>query len=171
MTDSFSTTNNITLCVCGCGQVTVFYQGKYRKYIYNHNHKGRNAPHWKGGIKIDKDGYILIWKPDHHYANSQGYVRKHRLVYEEFYRCCLLSWILIHHKDSDKQNNNINNIEPMSRRQHRNHHFPKLDISNRYCLVCKSDKTYVRKNGQYVWYKYENGYICSSCYDKRRIYV
>src|SRR5689334_22036255 len=38
---------------------------------------------WKGGRRIDKDGYVLIYAPDHPQATKAGYVREHRLVMEQ----------------------------------------------------------------------------------------
>ena len=53
-------------------------------------HKGSNNPNWKGGRKIDSNGYVLIWKPDHPFADVKGYVLEHRLVVEEHLKCILL---------------------------------------------------------------------------------
>src|SRR5271157_273377 len=45
-------------------------------------HGAQNSA-WKGGRRVDADGYILLWMPEHPAANSGGYVREHRLVAEE----------------------------------------------------------------------------------------
>ncbi len=37
---------------------------------------------------------------------------------------------------------------------------------NRVCKLCESTTTYVQPNGKIRWYKYEDGYVCNSCYRK-----
>ena len=49
--------------------------------------------------------------------------------------------------------------------------IPRIEIhndNNTICLLCESTETYIKKNGHPQWFIYENGYICSKCYDKRR---
>lgn len=41
-------------------------------------------------------------------------------------------------------------------------------LSYRFCEICGSDKTYIRKNGYAMWYKNDNGFLCSKC--RRRVY-
>ncbi len=66
---------------------------------------------WKGGRTVDKQGYLLLHRPDHPYATANGYVRAHRLVMEE-----RLGWFLeptevVHHIDKDPSNNDPSNLE------------------------------------------------------------
>jgi hypothetical protein len=44
--------------------------------------RGKDNPSWKGGRRVDEQGYVQILMPDHPYARS-GYVAEHRLVVEE----------------------------------------------------------------------------------------
>jgi hypothetical protein len=44
---------------------------------------GAGNPCWRGGEVTDKDGYILVLRPDHPNCDRHGYVRKHRLVMEK----------------------------------------------------------------------------------------
>jgi len=119
---------------------------------------------------VEKDGYVVVYKPDHHYHDRYGYVKEHRLVYEEYHKCCLLSWILIHHKNRNRSDNRIENLEPMTQPKHTSHHFTK-DMSDRKCSDCGNNKTrgYWR-NGvmAYGWYKDGmGGFICKNCYEVR----
>ena len=68
---------------------------------------------WKGGRMLKK-GYWLILRRDHRFANSQGYVREHRIIVEDQWNCCLLPWADVHHRDGDKQNNAWYNLWPMT---------------------------------------------------------
>lgn len=66
---------------------------------------GRKHPNWKGGKKKCQ-GYILIHKPEHPFAESKGYIRKNRLVMEEKLGRYLLPEEVVHHinkiKDDDR---------------------------------------------------------------------
>lgn len=43
---------------------------------------------------------------------------EHRAVYEEYYNCCLLNWVDIHHKNGNKLDNSIENLEPIAHGKH-----------------------------------------------------
>lgn len=79
---------------------------------------GEKNGRWKGGINIDKDGYILVKKRDHPHCDPRGYVRQHRFVYEEYHKCCLLRCSVIHHKNGNKQDNRIENLQLISKKEH-----------------------------------------------------
>lgn len=85
---------------------------------------GEDNPSWKGGVRLDEQGYIQILRPDHPQARS-GYVAEHRLVVEErtrndFPDCPFLIEIggekylnpkaVVHHIDEDKTNNSSSNL-------------------------------------------------------------
>ena len=71
---------------------------------------GENHPMWKGGIKIHEQGYIYRWKPEHPFADNQGYVREHRLVMEEYIGRYLTKEEVVHHKNGVKTDNKIENL-------------------------------------------------------------
>ena len=83
---------------------------------------------WKGGKYLDSDGYYKIWSPNHPFKDGRGYVFEHRLVYERYYNCCLLPWILIHHINEIKTDNRIENLDPMTREEHSRYHFKNKKI-------------------------------------------
>lgn len=72
---------------------------------------GSGNPRWKGGRILDKDGYWMIYSPKHPFKNAIGYVREHRLVMEKFLGRYLMSIEVIHHKDENKQNNKLSNLQ------------------------------------------------------------
>lgn len=167
---------------CGCGEVIFKYdkRGRPRRFKWKHqtrgihnnnyNRKGSLAFGWKGGIKKDKDGYLYEYCPNHPFTNNTKCVYQHRLVYERYYNCILLPSTLIHHIDGNRQNNIIENLQPMYNNQHTKIHFTK-DMSDRSCFICKSKKTYINKKGYTTWFKYMDGFVCHKCGLKIRYHI
>ena len=63
------------------------------------------------------EGYCLIYQPEH--PNScNGYIGEHRLIMETSLGRYLSSDEIIHHKDGNKQNNDIDNLQLMRRSSH-----------------------------------------------------
>ncbi len=75
---------------------------------------GDQHPQWRGGVTIS-NGYVMRYAPNHPHARrvhkSGGYVQEHRLVMEEHLGRLLLPGEVVHHKDSDRANNAIDNLE------------------------------------------------------------
>lgn len=85
------------------------------------NNKGENNPAWKGeGIsgKWYKNVMLEPSSPFFAMATSCGRkgrksraVREHRLVVAQHLGRCLLPWEIVHHKNGDKRDNRIENLE------------------------------------------------------------
>jgi len=69
-----------------------------------------NKNSWKGGIKISTKGYILLYIPQHPYANNQGYMHRSRLVMEKRLKRYLKLTETIHHKNSIKNDDRPENL-------------------------------------------------------------
>ena len=48
--------------------------------------------------------------------------RLHRLIYEDYHNCTLLPHAIIHHKDGNKLNNCIDNLEVLTKEEHQKIH-------------------------------------------------
>lgn len=85
------------------------------------------------------NGYKVIYKPNHfnHTLNNKGYngyVYEHRYVVEVEIGRALYDTEVIHHKDGNKLNNNIDNLEVTDRIEHgKKHHTIYSDV---YCVDC-----------------------------------
>lgn len=164
------------LCSCGCNILLLIIdkKGRIRRYISGHNwrnkqrNRGTKACHWKGGFRETNNGkYLEIYNPDHPFSNSHRYQRYHRYVYEQFYKCMLLSYTIIHHIDGNTRNNDIVNLEPIiGNIKHLADKHNRKDKTKRLCKYC-NDKTLVRLNGTEVWIGNDkDGFICNRCYCK-----
>jgi hypothetical protein len=154
-----------------------------RKPPRGHNFKlidqrGENNPMWKGGAPVqDKDGYWLIYKPDHPYRNSRNKVFLHRLIYEDYLSIIfdepmyLPEGSEIHHINEDKEDNSLINLKYMdTRKDHKQEHL--VDYSGIVCKTCGTSETSKRSdNGRPRWKGNEiDGYECELC-DKKRYYL
>jgi hypothetical protein len=80
-------------------------------------------PNWKGGRSVASNGYVLIRVgTEHHLADVRGYAYEHRLVAEEKLGRRLRTDEEVHHVDGKQTNNAPENIEVVTRAEHRFEH-------------------------------------------------
>jgi hypothetical protein len=138
---------NLIDCACGCG--TKIWgrdkDGRPTQYAKGHSNRGRKREdvrrrvgerhwRWKGGRYKDVHGYWLVKKPDHPQANNNGYVREHRLVYEDSRNCCIIPQLLgqpihVHHRDGNRANNVWYNLMLVLKSEHTKIHYPRQDFN------------------------------------------
>ena len=73
--------------------------------------QGENHSSWKGGEIATSTGYISVWKRGHPCADKKGYVLKHRLITEEHLGRYLKPHEVVHHKNGNRSDNRIENLE------------------------------------------------------------
>jgi len=78
-------------------------------------HSGPQHPHWQGG-RSHTQGYVTLRQPD------GRKVREHRRVMAEHLGRPLARTELVHHRDGNRANNAIENLEVMTRGGHTRHH-------------------------------------------------
>jgi hypothetical protein len=121
---------------------------------------------------------MRILRREHPRTDHKGYVFEHILMYEDFYKCCLLRWGTIHHKNEIKTDNRVENLQGFTNQKHVSIHQrgkPRIKES-RICSRCESDNTSMQlgKNRfmyTELWYKIDNDeYYCYKCYMKYYYY-
>lgn len=130
-----------------------------------------NGPNWKGGKPKTSTGYILQYSPKHKFASVEGYVPKHRLIWEIYHKACLLKWSNVHHINHVRDDNRIENLEAMTSWKHTYDH-KKQDFTNRFCYNCNG-KTQIL-NGRENWFKHpiiKQVYLCRKCYRKKTLLI
>ena len=84
--------------------------------------KGEQHPAWKGGMCVDRDGYLKRYAPDHPWPRRRGYVREHVRIMELHLGRRITASESVHHIDHDRTNNSLENLELMERGAHSRHH-------------------------------------------------
>lgn len=73
-------------------------------------HTGPAHGSWKEGRIVDKDGYVLLWCAEKRRKHTH-YVLEHHLVMEAHIGRRLRKGEVVHHRDKNKANNQIENLE------------------------------------------------------------
>lgn len=174
-------------CGCDCGEMIPNYDkyGRPRRFKAGHfftmpinlgrklteEHKkriGRSGEknwNYRGGRSLHSGGYMRLNLQN---GKKDPRVLEHRIIYEKHYKCCLLSWIQIHHKNHNKKDNRPENLEPLTAKQHAQKH--RKDMSDRLCIVCDSGNTLIYK-GRPVWRRHpvtKQKWVCNKCADRIR---
>lgn len=125
-----------THCGCGCGdlldRISPFTKSLVlRSFLPKHCGSGPKARHWKGGRITLPSGYVLVYSPDHPDANADGYIREHRLIAESIVGRRLYENEVVHHKDGNRSNNALDNLEVCKSVAHHNNKHKKIDLARR----------------------------------------
>lgn len=87
--------------------------------------------HWKGNQKerrINGRGYAEIFKPEHPNANEAGYVKEHVWLITKQIGRGLTRVEVVHHKNSNKLDNRLLNLQLMTRSEHTKLHWKMSEL-------------------------------------------
>lgn len=90
---------------------------------------------WKGGWHFDGRGYIKVLNPGHRRANHDGYTLKHVDIFEDYHKCCMLSWGVVHHINEKRSDNRIENLQGMTKSKHTSMHAKKRQELRRQIIA------------------------------------
>ena len=88
-----------------------------------------------GGFNMDANGYVMIFMPQHHRANSWGVVYEHIIKAEEMLSRALKDEEVVHHRDGNRANNNYNNLLVFHTKSEHTR-FHKLNDTSVKFLIC-----------------------------------
>lgn len=83
------------------------------RVVGKNKYPGSEHPAWKGGRWINDQGYVRIWlsPEDRIYHGVKQNILEHRLVMSRHLGRPLTSHETVHHKNGNKQDNRIENLE------------------------------------------------------------
>ena len=126
----------------------------------------------KSRKRIIENGYIKVYEPNHPTSNLSGYCLEHRMIAWDNGLITDLSQI-VHHKNTDKQCNELWNLESMINGDHTTLHHkgrckPRNDSRkcsfNRCDTLTASKYGFCRKHYKLQWQRLKNG-IISNIYE------
>ncbi len=106
------------------------------KRLMSRKSLGENNSNWKGGRTVSGGGYIMVLCKNHPYSDVNGRVKEERLVIEKHINRYLKREEIIHHKNRDKKDNRIENLQIVSTKEHAEIHHS----GNKYNLNRKVSK-------------------------------
>ena len=131
------------------------YFGVSKKLILNHmkrfdiprnprpskKKKPKKIDTFHKGYIITWNGYKMIYKPEHPHSDGKGYIREHILVMEKHLGRYLTEDEIVHHIDENKLNNDISNLQLMTKYEHKCYHSSKprknIDLEKAKDLLLK----------------------------------
>lgn len=96
--------------------------------VRQYSRSGSSHSQWKGGITNHSDGYVEIHISNvetkfYGMSQSTGHILYHRYVMAKHLDRALHPNELVHHKDGNKLNNDINNLDLCDKRSHGRLHY------------------------------------------------
>lgn len=119
----------------GCDRLAKARQWCEKHYQRWHEHGDPEKmvrPNYGAKRRLHVQGYVMIWEPDHPLAMAYGYVFEHRKVLHDA-GIEVPEGCHVHHKNEDKTDNRVENLEVLTAQEHTRHHIEELGtVTNQY---------------------------------------
>ena len=109
-----------------------------RRAISERNSCNYNGMNGYGHTKKQNQGYVLAYAPKHPNAHADGYVMLHTIIMEQHIGRYLTHGEVVHHINHDKEDNNINNLQLMTKYEHQSMHMKERHEKRRNALSTAS---------------------------------
>lgn len=105
--------------------VKIGKSGKGKKLTDDHKKRISESRklHASGHIKVRLDGYRALYYPDYPHSNNEGYVMEHVYIMEQHIGRLLHDNECVHHKNFDRADNRIENLQLMTKQEHMSYHM------------------------------------------------
>ena len=111
-------------------------------------------------------GYWLTYKPDHPYANKDGYIPEQRLLMEELIGRYVNPLVEdVHHEDEDVQNNILANLILLTKTEHRRLHAGWKLIDGEWWKMCTGCDRLLKVEGNFYKRHSSHNEYMSKCID------
>lgn len=103
-------------------------------------YRGKKSKAWKGGRFIAKNGYVMVYLPDHPRSYSNGYALEHVVIAEREIGRAILPTECVHHINHIKTDNRPANLEVITTRRHKSIHMKERHKEGSV-VISKRDKS------------------------------
>lgn len=97
-----------------------------KKGLWSKHMKGRTGaahPAFKGNRPIaDRNGYLRVYDPTHPWRRNKGIIQEHVRIMELHIGRRIAPDEVVHHRDHNRQNNNLENLQLLKRGEHSSRH-------------------------------------------------
>jgi hypothetical protein len=116
------------------------------------NERSSKSSNWRGGVRLNKRGYRLVYCPEHPNCQKSGFILEHRLVMERHIGRFLKREERVHHINKIKTDNRIINLQLFANEsEHQSsisHHFGQFVWKGRESK--RKMELYFKKRPQYL---------------------
>lgn len=140
----------------------------------NRNHQGKferirnewSLENFDDGY-IDNRGRFRVWMPTHPRSYNEGYILRAIVTYEKYHNVIVPKEMDIHHKDGNRLNDSIENLEMLSHGRHAVLTQSKRTLESQITKICEHCKnTFIIKRGRLNDRTRASRFCSLSCYHK-----